>query len=270
MTWSVGIIEVGVMPGCSLAAYLPDAPADVTLDLPCYCWLLRDVGRAVLVDTGPNAEPAEDVGYEVAGDTRAALVRGLQAGGVLPEEISTIVHTHLHQDHVQNDSLFANAEVVVQRRELENALATEATCRALTTGERAALMAGPYAASQDAGLWYLGTAELAERLGTRLRTVDGDAELLPGVEVTLSGGHTAGHQSVLVETADGRACIAGDVVSLAANAGMVGPMTPDALTAAAFLERARVGGWEIIPSHEPGMRDHRWYLHPIAPKTPRT
>ena len=259
MTWSVTIVEVGVLPDCQLAAYVPDAPADVTLDLPCYCWLLRDAGAAVLVDTGPDAKPEEDVGYEVAGDTRAALLRGLRAAGVTPGEITTIVHTHLHQDHVQNDALFANAEVVVQRRELEAALDGEARCRGLSAAERAALAAGPYAASQDAGLWYVGTAALAARLGARLRTVDGEVEILPGITVTPSGGHTAGHQSVLVETAEGLVCIAGDVVSLAANAESIGPMTPDAAAAGVFLERARAAGWEMIPSHEPAMRGHRWY-----------
>ena len=259
MTWSVGIIEVGVLPDCQLAAYVPDVPVDVTLDLPCFCWILREGDAAVLVDTGPDAEPEEDVGYEVVGDTRAALLRGLRASGVTPGEITTIVHTHLHQDHVQNDALFANAEVVVQRRELENALEGEARCRGLSAAERAALAAGPYAASQDAGLWYVGTAALAARLGARLRTVGGDAEILPGINVTPSGGHTAGHQSVLVEAADGCVCIAGDVVSLAANAEAIGPMTPDAAAAGAFLERARAAGWEVIPSHEPAMRDHRWH-----------
>jgi N-acyl homoserine lactone hydrolase len=259
VTWTVAIIEVGVLPDCQLAAYVPGAPADATLDLPCFCWLLRDPGVAVLVDTGPDARPEEDVGYEVAGDTRAALPLGLRAAGVTPGEITTIVHTHLHQDHVQNDALFANAEVVVQRRELEAALDGEARCRGLTAGKRAALAAGPYAASQGAGLWYVGAAALVARLGARVRLVDGEAEILPGVTVTPNGGHTAGHQSVLVDTADGCACIAGDIVSLAANADVVGPMTPDAAAASAFLERARAAGWEIIPSHEPAMRSHRWY-----------
>lgn len=260
MTWSVAIIEVGVMPGCSLAAYVPGAPADAMLDLPCYCWLLRGEGGTVLVDTGPDARPPEDVGYEVAGDTRATLLRGLAAAGVRPVDIAAIVHTHLHQDHVQNDALFAGADVLVQRRELEDALAAEERCRALSAGARAALAAGPYAASQDAGLWYVGTAALAAGLGARLRTIDGDFEILPGLTATPSGGHTTGHQSVLIETADGRVCVAGDVVSLAANADVVGPMTPDAEAAEAFLERARLAGWEMIPSHEPAMRAHRWYL----------
>ena len=265
MTWSVAIIEVGVIPDCQLAAYVPGAPADEMLDLPCFCWLLRDPSAAVLVDTGPDAAPSEDVGYVVSGDTRAALVGGLRAAGTSPDDITMIVHTHLHQDHVQNDELFPRADVVVQRRELEDALAAEVRCRGLSAAERAGLAAGPYAASQDAGLWYVGTAALAERLGARLRTVDGDSEILPGITLTPSGGHTTGHQSVLVDTTDGSVCIAGDVVSLAANAEAVGPITPDKAAAASFLKRAKAATWELLPSHEPALREHRWYL-PVTPE----
>ena len=260
MTWTVGIIEVGVLPDCRLAAYVPDAPADVTLDLPCYCWVVRGAGAAVLVDTGPDATPPEDVGYEVLGDTRSSLLRGLRAAGVAPRDVTTIVHTHLHQDHVQNDALFPNAEVVVQRRELEAALEAETAARTLSPAQRATLAAGSYARSQEAGMWYLGTAGLQERLGARLRVADGELELLRGITLTPSGGHTAGHQSVLVDTQEGIACIAGDIVSLAVNAEVIGPMTPDAAAAGAFLARVRAAAWELIPSHEPALRRHRWYV----------
>jgi N-acyl homoserine lactone hydrolase len=90
--------------------------------------------------------------------------------------------------------------------------------------------------------------------------VDGELGFLPGITLTPSGGHTSGHQSVLVATEEGTACIAGDIVSLAVNADVVGPMTPDAAAAGAFLARARAAGWEIIPSHEPALREHRWYV----------
>ena len=260
MTWTVGIVEVGILPGCHLSGYVSGAPDDVLLDLPCYCWLLRDAHTSVLVDSGPDAQASKDVGYEVSGDTRAELVRGLRAQGVAPADVGMVVHTHLHQDHVQNDALFANAEVVVQRRELEAALEAEAAARLLSAAERATLAAGPYARSQEAGIWYIGTAALVSQAGARLRLVDGELEILPGLTLTPSGGHTAGHQSVLVATEEGAACIAGDIVSLAVNAEAIGPMTPDAAAARAFLARLRAAAWELIPSHEPALREHRWYV----------
>lgn len=260
MTWTVGIIEVGVLPGCRPSSYVAGAPDDVLLDLPCYCWLLRDARATVLVDSGPDAQASEDVGYEVSGDTRAALLRGLRASGVAPADVGMVVHTHLHQDHVQNDALFVNAEVVVQRREMEAALEAEAAARLLSPWARATLAAGPYAPSQEAGIWYIGTAALERQAGERLRLVDGEVEILPGLTLTPSGGHTAGHQSVLVATEEGAACIAGDIVSLAVNAAAIGAMTPDAAAARAFLARLRAAAWELIPSHEPALREHRWYV----------
>jgi glyoxylase-like metal-dependent hydrolase (beta-lactamase superfamily II) len=265
MTWTVGIIEVGSLPGSLLKSYVTGAPDEIRLDLPCFCWLLRDGHTSVLVDTGPDAQASENVSYEVSGDTRAALLRGLRAKGVVPADVAAIVHTHLHQDHVQNDVLFPDARVIVQRRELETAREGEAASRRLSPAERADIAAGPYARSQAAGIWYTGTAELERHAGARLRIVDGEAEILPGINLTPNGGHTSGHQSVLVSTEEGTACIAGDIVSLAINADVIGPMTPDALATRAFLERVRTSLWELIPSHEPAMRDHRWYVSAERP-----
>jgi len=260
VTWTVGVIEVGVLPGCRLSSYVTGAPDDVLLDLPCYCWLLRDACATVLVDSGPDAQASKDVGYEVSGDTRASLLRGLRAQGVAPADVTMVVHTHLHQDHVQNDALFVNAEVVVQRRELEAAQEAEAAARLLSASERATLAAGPYVGSQEAGIWYIGTAALVRQAAERLRVVDGDLEILPGISLRPSGGHTSGHQSVLVATDEGAACIAGDIVSLAINADVIGPMTPDAAATRAFLARLRAAAWELIPAHEPALREHRWYV----------
>jgi N-acyl homoserine lactone hydrolase len=260
MSWTIAIVEVGVLPGCALGAYVADAAPGAVADLPCYCWLLRDGTSSVLVDTGPDVEASAAVGYRVAGDTRAALEGGLRAAGATPGDIDLLVHTHLHQDHVQNDALFTSAAVVVQRRELDEALAADDACGSLTTAARAALAEAPYAVSQAAGIWYIGSGLLAGAWRGRVNAVDGDAEVLPGLRVVWSGAHTNGHQSVVAETADGPVCVAGDIVSLAANAVAPGPMTPDATTAEAFLARARKAGWDLIPSHEPSMRRDRRYV----------
>jgi N-acyl homoserine lactone hydrolase len=259
--WRVRIIEVGVLPGSALAAYVPGALDDILFDLPCYAYLLDDGTTRVIVDSGPDAVASADL-YEVRGEGSAAILGALTAAGLEPASIDVLVHTHLHQDHVQNDALFPRAEVVVQGRELDEALAGEARCGALSDTERAGLAAGSYASSQAAGLWYVGASDWLSSVGSRLRRVDGRVELLPGLTLIPSAGHTGGHQSVLVETADGLVCIAGDVVPLQVNREVVGPMTPDEEPARAFLRMARDEAWEIIPSHDPALRGHRWYLPP--------
>ena len=79
----------------------------------------------------------------------------------------------------------------------------------------------------------------------RATSIDGDDEVLPGLRVIWSGAHTNGHQSVVAETADGPVCIAGDIVSLAANAVAPGPMTPDAESRGGLSCRLR--GWGRSP-----------------------
>ena len=209
MTWTVGIAEVAVLPGTPLAGYVPGAPADELLDLPCYCWLLTGGGGAVMVDSGPDVALSGDVGYEVRQAGGQPLLQALASREVQAADVRAIVHTHLHQDHVQNDHLFPEAEVIVRRRELETALRGEERCQSLSATARKALAAAPYAQSQEAGLWYVGTAQTVRDLGERLRVVEGEIEVLGGVTVVPNGGHTEGHQSVLVSTAEGPVCISG-------------------------------------------------------------
>jgi glyoxylase-like metal-dependent hydrolase (beta-lactamase superfamily II) len=260
MTWTVDIIEVGMLPNTALGAYVYGALDEVVLDVPCYCWLLRDGRQSLLVDTGPDLEQSVDVGYEVGGDPRASLLAALERCRVSPADIDLIIHTHLHQDHVQNDSLFPKARVLVQREELQAALAAEASCELLSDAAREALAAGPYAESQAAGVWYRGIKSFSEALGERLCPVDGRHQVLPGISLLPNGGHTSGHQSVLVDTDEGTVCLCGDIVSLSINRDVVGPMTPDQAATRAFLGRLRAEAWEPIPAHEPAMRAHRWFV----------
>jgi glyoxylase-like metal-dependent hydrolase (beta-lactamase superfamily II) len=260
VVWSIDIIEVGSLPGTALGAYVCGALDEAVLDVPCFCSLLRDDRHVVLVDTGPDLAASVDVGYEVGGRPREELLAALRVCDVAPGDVDLIVHTHLHQDHVQNDELFPAATVLVQRRELEGALAGDTACARLSEAERGALAAGPYADSQAAGVWYRGIGALTGALGERLQTVVGESELLPGVVVVPNGGHTPGHQSVVVTTADGVVCLCGDIVSLSLNRDVVGPMTPDAEATRAFLRRLRTERWGVVPAHEPGLRSHPWLV----------
>jgi glyoxylase-like metal-dependent hydrolase (beta-lactamase superfamily II) len=108
------------------------------------------------------------------------------------------LHTHLHIDHCGQDYLFPNTTttVVINRRELEYSVS--------------GLMGEQYPAE------YI--KHLIDRLHTpgALRLLDlelsGPEEIIPGVRCEAAGGHTEGSMNVLVETAEGRACICGDVI----------------------------------------------------------
>jgi glyoxylase-like metal-dependent hydrolase (beta-lactamase superfamily II) len=259
VSWEVRIIEVGTLPDTPLGDYLVGAIDEIMLDLPCYCWLLLDGNRSVLVDTGPDTHLSGDVGYEVKGDPRGSLSKALRADGVEPEELNMIIHTHLHHDHIQNNILFPKAEVVVQQRELDAAREAEAKCSFLTPQVRSLISTAPWARSHEAGIWYIGIADFEKETGERLRVVDGEVTVLPGLTLLPNGGHTPGHQSVLVSTSEGDVCISGDIISLAINRDVVGPATPREEETRAFLTRVHQSSWEILPSHDEAMRSHRWY-----------
>jgi glyoxylase-like metal-dependent hydrolase (beta-lactamase superfamily II) len=107
------------------------------------------------------------------------------------------LHTHLHIDHAGQDDRFpSTTTVVINRRELEHSVS--------------GLMGEQYPAE------YI--KHLVDRLHTpgALRLLDlelsGPEEIIPGVRCEVAGAHTEGSMNVLVETAEGTACICGDVI----------------------------------------------------------
>ena len=160
----------------------------VTLDF--FVWLVLGGPHPVLVDTGFAEEDAAQRG--IRGYTSpAAMVRRL---GVRPEDVATVLVSHLHWDHWAGHALFPSAEFWIQREEV-----------AFWTGPMARY--DVYKAPANPGaLARLVTLNYANRL----RLVEGDREVLPGLRVHRIGGHTAGLQIVSVETARGRVVLASD------------------------------------------------------------
>jgi len=236
MSWNIGILEVGTIPRLPMNLYQPDASPDELIDPVCFCYLASDGTRNVLVDSGPDRARAAAEDLEIFGDTSALLTAGVRAWGIEPADVDCIVHTHLHHDHMQNDYMFPNAVVYVQQLEIE------------------------WASGSECDQFYFGARELVATLGDRLRPVTGDAELFPGLRVVLNAGHTPGHQSVIVETIAKPVCLCGDIVSFFRNLEVIGPICPNVQETRAFLDRARIAGWEMVPSHDPKVRDHRLYV----------
>jgi len=123
-------------------------------------------GGALLVDTGVGGpehalEPWQVVNHTVA-DALAEL-------DMSPADIDLVINTHLHFDHCGQNAVFRHAPFYVQRAELARA-------------ERE-------------------SSELYEWLSfasARWELLDGDTEIVPGVSVMATPGHTAGHQCVVV------------------------------------------------------------------------
>lgn len=135
-----------------------------------------DDGSNILVDTGFGPQMVEvsrrpdHQGARVASDD--LVVNQLARLGVRPDNIRHLIATHFDGDHAGCLTAFPDAEVVVQRRHYEAAKAGHAR----------------FASTRDQ--W--GDPRL------RYRLVDGDTELVRGVELIETSGHVPGHQSVLV------------------------------------------------------------------------
>jgi glyoxylase-like metal-dependent hydrolase (beta-lactamase superfamily II) len=167
------------------------------------------------------------------------LLAALAAAGARPEEIGVVIHTHLHYDHAGNNRLFPRARFLVQREELRYALAP---------GE---CDANAYFAP------HLGITP--DYLGTTFELLDGAAEIAAGIRVIPTPGHTPGHQSVLVETAGGRYCIAGDAVMWFENLERRVPpgyhvSTLDCMESITRIQRAAD---HVLPGHEPRVFERR-------------
>lgn len=142
-------------------------------NLPFVCYLVQTGnGTNVLIDSGlpgddvqpPAGMPMPIMEKDVLGQL-ATL--GLQAS-----DIDLLVCTHFDGDHAGHHAAFTNAELVVQRQHYE--LARSGYAR------------------------FANTRSQWDHPSLRYRLIDGDTELLPGLNLIETSGHVPGHQSVLV------------------------------------------------------------------------
>ena len=144
--------------------------------------LLVEVGgHRVLVETGTGVRMSEkdrDIKGVEGGDPAEAL----RAVGEDPTSIDYVVVTHLHYDHAggmvdgSGRPMFPNARYVVQRDEAEAAHGDELRVQGIMEVEQLD----------------------AVRAAGQLAEVNGETEVVPGVRVVPTGGHTRGSQAVLI------------------------------------------------------------------------
>lgn len=149
------------------------------------CLLIRWQGTTLLIDTGCGNKYTEKQKEIYRFDDRVCLLDELDHKGVTPDAVDLIVNTHLHFDHCGGNTLmadgalvpaFPNARYVVQLQELRDAEAANERTRGS----------------------YLPENWIPLRESGQLETVDGVYEILPGVILEPTPGHTQGHQSVRV------------------------------------------------------------------------
>jgi len=206
-----------------------------TIPIAIYIWYLEGGEKNIIVDAGIAPERLVQRGYKV--EPVQTLTQGLSRVGITASDVDLIVLTHLHHDHFHLAPQFPKAELIVQRSELEFAR-------------------NPH--PMIARMWPADYSELLA--GLQFSVVEGGTRIDEGIELLLTPGHSAGSQSVAVDTNQGKAVIAG-FCSIRENfepppaiRGKIPLIAPginlNALQAYESVERVKRIADIIVPLHE--------------------
>jgi glyoxylase-like metal-dependent hydrolase (beta-lactamase superfamily II) len=221
--------------------------------------LVRTAERTILVDTGVGNKNPDKFAQIFALDFgQYTLESSLAAHGVAPEDVTDVILTHLHFDHVggavrRDDGrlalAFPNAVHYVQRRQWEWALAP-------SDRDKASYLPDNYLPLRDA---------------EKLALLDGDTELFPGIALHVVDGHTFGQQLVRV-THEGRSVLyCADLVPMSAHIPAPYIMGYDLQPVVTLNEKKRLlddaaaNGDVLVFEHDPGVeaavvtKDERGY-----------
>jgi glyoxylase-like metal-dependent hydrolase (beta-lactamase superfamily II) len=217
-TYTIQPVEVGRRRADS-ALFLFLTDFGVEIEIAYRLWVLHGGDGAIVVDTGPPLEEAHRRGITRVRDVGEALAEA----GVRAEDVRTVVLTHLHWDHAANAGRFPNAVFLAQAREIA--------------------FFGSGAREHPAmNRFFSHQAYLAQLIAEgRIRPIDADTTIVPGVRAMRVGGHTPGSQMLVVDTPDGAAVITGDAIPLHRNYrdNIPSGIVVDTLEALAALERVR-------------------------------
>jgi N-acyl homoserine lactone hydrolase len=143
---------------------------------PCLGYVVDHPEGQLLYDTGMGSHPEVDAHYR---PRRVELARALATVGATIADLRLAANSHLHFDHCGGNPQLGRLPVFVQAAELSSA--------------------------RDTPDYTL--PELID--SSRFEQVTGQAEVLPGVTLMPTPGHTAGHQSLVIRRADGVVIVAG-------------------------------------------------------------
>ena len=162
--------------------------------------LIKHPEKRILIDTGIG-DKFDDKFKSIYGvDKSETIEAGLDVNGLRPEDIDMVIISHLHFDHgggnTRRDTQgnvvpkFPNATYIMQKKEWDVGLTPN-------TRSRASYLKENYVPLEEYGL---------------LKLIDGDQVVFPGITCIHTGGHTEGHQMVIIENGDGGAIYWADIM----------------------------------------------------------
>lgn len=163
--------------------------------------VLIDAAETILVDTSfgdPSVMTERHPGFDCHRSDNQHIHAVLDEEGYVPEDVDTVVFTHLDWDHCYNlESFGPDTRFLVQRDELAYA-SDPYPLHATRYGSKSIGFEPPWRSFN-------------------LTTISGETEVCENVVAFPTPGHTVGHQSIAVETDAGTTVVAGDAVPTFAN-----------------------------------------------------
>jgi len=153
--------------------------------IPIFSWYIEGGDKKILIDTGEFA-PRSSTEIEKAIGKVYKFEEGLAKFGLKPEDIDIVIHTHLHNDHCENDSKCLNAKFYVHEKEIKQ-------------------IHNPH----PLDFRYNEDFILEVENNGQIITLREDTEVLPGIKMIHTPAHTPGGMSVLINTEKGSVLITG-------------------------------------------------------------
>ncbi|MEE4012257.1 MBL fold metallo-hydrolase [Roseibium sp. FZY0029] len=166
------------------------------LRIPVNAYLVNTGDRLILVDAGTS---------DALGPTMGRLPDALAAAGVTPDQVDTLLITHMHPDHLfgvidgGGNKVFKNAELILP--EVDKAF----------WFDDAAMNGAP----EQFKPFFVGARKAADAYKDSQTLISGDKEVLPGIRSMALPGHTPGHTGYLFDSNGETLVIAGDIVHMA-------------------------------------------------------
>ena len=179
--------------------------------------LVRTGKHTVLIDAGIGGKMSPKDADIYGIDRAVDLVASLASSGLTPADVDVVIATHLHFDHaggftLNNDGAiqpaFPNATYYIRRPEWEDATHPHERNRASYLSEN-------FVPLRDAGV---------------VTFTDDDREILPGISVQRTGGHTMYHQLVRIE-----------------SGGRTGVFVADLIPTTAHVDEPWIMGYDLYP-----------------------
>jgi glyoxylase-like metal-dependent hydrolase (beta-lactamase superfamily II) len=187
----------GLTPRVMWEPYVPDLDEKYRLGMGLNCMVVRGGGKTVLVETGVGSKTGRTPG--AAGtEESGTLLQNLAREGIRPEDVDTVVNTHLHFDHAGGNTVtsegkpapaFPRARYLIQKGEWQVASRPNERTRATYLAEN-------FEPLDDA---------------RQVELVEGEAEIIKGVRLVPAPGHTADHCIVELDSSGELALYVGEL-----------------------------------------------------------